>query len=237
MARIAVISDIHANLTALEAVIADLRNVAPDVVIQGGDVVGGGPRPAEVIDRLRELNWIGVYGNTDQMLWAPDAMVEALKAPALAPVRQALTSYTIPWTLAAIGPDRLRWLQSLPLRQSIDHLSVVHATPQDVWPMVSAAASDGDLERMYSELGSRVIVYGHIHHAYVRPITGFTVANAGAVSLSFDGDNRASYAVIDDDRVSIRRVDYDVDNEIALLADSGDPFKDSTIQTLRTGRH
>src|SRR6185503_63952 len=107
MARIAVISDIHANLTALEAVIDDLHTVAPDIVIQGGDVVGGGPRPAAVIDRLRDLNWAGVYGNTDEMLWAPGAMAEALKAPTFAQLRQTLATDTIPRTIADIGDARL----------------------------------------------------------------------------------------------------------------------------------
>jgi predicted phosphodiesterase len=66
--RVAVLSDIHANLTALDAVIADLRTTAPDLVVHGGDLMAGGPRPAEVIDRIREMNWPGVYGNTDEAL-------------------------------------------------------------------------------------------------------------------------------------------------------------------------
>ena len=63
--RLAIISDIHGNLTALEAVIADLKTASPDLVVHGGDLVVGGPRPAEVIDRIRELRWAGVVGNTD----------------------------------------------------------------------------------------------------------------------------------------------------------------------------
>jgi predicted phosphodiesterase len=58
--RIAVVSDIHANLTALDAVIADLQSVGVDLVVHGGDLMGGGTRPAEVIDRIRDLNWPGV---------------------------------------------------------------------------------------------------------------------------------------------------------------------------------
>ena len=63
--RVAVVSDIHDNLTALDAVIADLRATRPDLVVHGGDLMSGGSRPAEVIDRIREMNWPGVYGNTD----------------------------------------------------------------------------------------------------------------------------------------------------------------------------
>jgi len=67
--RLAVISDIHGNLTALEAVIADLKTVEVDLVAHGGDLVANGARPAQVIDIIRELGWPGVCGNTDEMLW------------------------------------------------------------------------------------------------------------------------------------------------------------------------
>src|SRR5215470_17903222 len=74
--RAAVISDIHGNLAALEAVIADLRLIAPDLVLQAGDTAVLGPRPAEVVDRLRELDWPALVGNTDQMLWESTARAE-----------------------------------------------------------------------------------------------------------------------------------------------------------------
>jgi predicted phosphodiesterase len=74
--RIAVVSDIHANLSALEAVVSDLRKTGVDLVVHGGDLMSGGPRPAEVIDRIRELTWPGVHGNTDEMLWMPQRVSE-----------------------------------------------------------------------------------------------------------------------------------------------------------------
>src|SRR5215470_16026288 len=97
--RVAVLSDIHANLTALDAVIADLRTTAPDLVVHGGDLMAGGPRPAEVIDRIRELNWPGVLGNTDEMLWMPHRLTETLHAPHLHRLRDLVLSDTIPRTL------------------------------------------------------------------------------------------------------------------------------------------
>src|SRR5262245_66038892 len=69
--RTAILSDIHGNLTALEAVVADLKNVSADLVVQGGDLVGGS-RNAEVIDLVREHGWSGVYGNAEEMLWMPE---------------------------------------------------------------------------------------------------------------------------------------------------------------------
>ena len=235
--RIAVVSDIHANLTALEAVIADLRTMGADLVVQGGDLVNAGPRPAEVIDRVREMGWPGVYGNTDEMLWMPHRVSETLQDPQRHRIRDLLLTHTIPQMLAAIGGDRLAWLKSLPRRWSGEGVSVVHAVPDDVWPAVPASAADDELERVYGVLQSAHVVYGHIHCPFVRRVSGFTVINAGAVGLSFDGDRRASYALIDGEQAEIRRVDYDVEPEIRLLQRSDDPFAASTAETLRTGRY
>ncbi|MFZ0593690.1 MAG: metallophosphoesterase, partial [Bryobacteraceae bacterium] len=67
--RIAIVSDIHGNRTALEAVIADLRQMSPDLTFHGGDLAHGGASPAETVDRIRDLGWQGVLGNTDEMLF------------------------------------------------------------------------------------------------------------------------------------------------------------------------
>jgi putative phosphoesterase len=235
--RVAVLSDIHANLTALDAVIADLRTTAPDLVVHGGDLMAGGPRPAEVIDRIREMNWPGVYGNTDEALWAPHRLTETLQAPHLQRIRDLILTHTLPATLEAIGDDRLAWLRTLPLRWSDHDLTVVHAVPDDAWTIVPAIASNEDMERAYVVLGTTRVLYGHIHTPFVRRLATFTLVNTGAVSQSFDGDTRAAYALVDDDRVEIRRVEYDIDEEIRLLMRSGDPFAPSTAETLRTGRY
>ena len=235
--RVAILSDIHANLTALDAVIADLRTTTPDLVVHGGDLVVGGPRPAEVIDRIREMNWPGVYGNTEEGLWAPHRLSEMLQAPHLQRIKDLSLTHTLPATLEAIGDDRLAWLRRLPLRWSDHDLTVVHAVPNDAWGIVPATASDEDMERVYGVLGSTRVVYGHVHTPFVRRLRTFTLANMGAVSQSFDGDTRAAYAVVDDDRVEIRRVEYDIETEVRLLLRSNDPFAESTAQALRTGRY
>jgi putative phosphoesterase len=235
--RIAIVSDIHANLTALEAVITDLRKTGAELVVCGGDLMSGGPRPAEVIDRVREMNWPGVYGNTDEMLWMPNRVAEALRAPHLHRIRDLVLTHTIPATLSAIGDERLAWLRALPRRWSQADLSVVHAGPDDVWQVTPATASDEDLERIYADLGTKRVVYGHIHQSYVRRLSTLTVANSGAVSLSYDGDARAAYALVDGDRIEIRRVEYNVEQEIRQLLSTNDPFAASTAETLRTGRY
>jgi predicted phosphodiesterase len=234
--RIAVVSDIHANLTALEAVVADLERQRPDLVVQGGDLISGGSRPAEVIDRVRDLNWPGVYGNTDEMVWAPDRLETALQAPAFARMQEALLTEIIPATRAAIGETRLAWLQTLPPEYRAADLAVVHASPGDVWRSPAANATDDELDQAYRPLSCGRVVFGHIHQSFVRRLPGLTVVNAGSVSLSYDGDPRAAYAIIEDDNVVIRRVEYDVEEEIACLVAARDPYAQWTAQVLRAAR-
>ena len=72
--RIAIISDIHGNRTAFEAVLADLRLTSPDLVLHGGDLAHGGAGPAAIVDRIRDLGWQGVLGNTDELLFKPESL-------------------------------------------------------------------------------------------------------------------------------------------------------------------
>jgi len=235
--RIAVVSDIHGNLTALEAVLADLRQVGADLVIQGGDLAGSGSRPAEVIDRVRDLKWPGVFGNSDEMLWRPDRLAEILGAPQFDRLREMLLTEIIPSTYEAIGPDRLAWLRALPVRFSTGELAVVHAGPDDAWRSPASNAADEELERVYAPLSAHSVVYGHIHVSFVRRLPSFTVVNSGSVSLSYDGDPRAAYAVIDGDRVEIRRVEYDVEEEIARLKAARYPEAGWIAEMLRAARY
>src|SRR5882762_5412441 len=82
--RIAILSDIHGNRTAFEAVLADLQQTSPDLILQGGDLADGGSSPVEIVDRIRDFGWQGVIGNTDEMLCMPETLTEfASKAPHL----------------------------------------------------------------------------------------------------------------------------------------------------------
>jgi predicted phosphodiesterase len=83
--RIAIVSDVHGNRAALEAVIADLDEVRPDVVVHGGDLALGGPNPSEVVDRIRELGCPGVIGNTDAVLAGESTIPEAARGFVSAP--------------------------------------------------------------------------------------------------------------------------------------------------------
>lgn len=235
--RVAIVSDIHGNLRAFQAVLADLRQVAPDLVVHGGDLAYGGGHPAEIIDQIRSLGWTGVRGNTDEMLWAPKGLAEfAAIAPKLAPLLTILQEM-IPPTLAKLGEERLRWLEGLPLLYSQEGFSLVHASPNDLWRAPMPNASDDELQSTYTSLHVQIAVYGHIHRPYIRRLPGMKVANTGSVSQSYDGDRRASYMVIDGEGITIRRVEYDVESEAKELLRSGLPHADWLSRILLAGRY
>ncbi len=241
--RIAIISDIHANRFAFEAVLTDLRETAPDLTLHGGDLAHGGSSPAEIIDRLRDFCWSGVLGNTDEMLFRPAALTEfASQSPKLQPPKLQLMFAMIgemaAWDREALGKDRLDWLSTLPLQQSRQGFALVHSSPASCWCAPSPDASDAELKSVYSQLGEHLVVYGHIHRPFIRNISqdgtpGLIVANSGSVSLSHDGDPRASYLLIDDGKPRIRRVEYDVEKEIEAIRASGMPYPDWIARTLR----
>jgi putative phosphoesterase len=235
--KIAIVSDVHGNLRALEAVLADLRQVAPDSVVHGGDLAYGGAHPAEIIDQIRALGWAGVRGNTDEMLWSRKSLTEfAAKTRQLGPLLSIIQDL-IPPTLASIGEERLRWLEGCPERCRGEGFTLVHASPGDLWRAPMPNASDEELRSAYAPLGSRMVVYGHIHRPYIRRIGEMTVANTGSVSQPYDGDRRASYLVIDGDSTSIRRVEYDVESEAKVLLGSGLPHAEWMAKILLAGKY
>ena len=234
--RIAIVSDIHGNLTAFEAVLADLRQTAPDLILHGGDLAQGGPRPGEIVDRIRELGWRGVVGNTDEVLFRPESLTEFAKlAPKLAPLLAAIEQLAAA-ARKALGAERIEWLRRLPPVLREDSVALVHASPGNLWRAPTLDASDAELESIYGPLGKPVAVHGHIHQPYVRTIGGLTVANSGSVSLSYDGDPRASYLLVDGAKASIRRVEYDIQREIRAGFDSGLPHAEWVARILRSGR-
>lgn len=233
--RLAVVSDVHANLTALEAVVADLRRVSPDLILHGGDLVGSGARPAEVIDCVRDLGWPGVQGNAEEMLWDAEKVATFFKSPALEPWRD-IVSRTITATVDAIGDERLNWLRALPTRLMEADTTVVHASPNDLWRSPMVNATDEELVRTFADLGTSRVIYGHIHSPYIRRLASFTVANSGSVGLPYDGDPRAAYLLVDEDHMTIRRVEYDIEREIASLYDTQCPDAAWLADILRLGR-
>ena len=234
--RVAIVSDIHGNRTAFEAVLADLRQTAPDLILHGGDLADSGASPVQIVDRIRDLGWPGVLGNTDEMLAEPESLTEFAKhSPKLQPMFEVIAEMAAA-TRELLGEERLAWLRGLPLVQTHGPLALVHASPESAWRAPSPEVSDEELEKVYGTLGHSINIYAHIHRPYIRSLSpGRTIANTGSVSLSYDGDTRASYLLLDDAKPTIRRVAYDLANELAALADCGLPHADWLASMLKTG--
>ncbi len=236
--RIAIISDIHGNLTALDAVLADLRQQKPDVIYHGGDLASGGCNPAEVIDCIVRQGWKGVLGNTDEMLWDASAR-PALEASAskLKPLFKVLFDLSGPATKQMIGPWRLEWLRALPAELRHENLALMHASPGNLWRAPMDTGDDSELETTYRPLNAEIVVYCHIHRPFIRKVGGMTVCNTGSVGSPYDGDPRASYLLIDNRKPAIRRVAYDVEKEVGRLLASDYPQKEWIAEMRRKGSY
>src|SRR5260370_20736793 len=144
--RIAIVSDIHGNRTAFEAVLADLRQTAPDLILHGGDLSHGGASPAEIVDHIRNLGWEGVVGNTDEMLFSPESLTEfAKQSPKLQPLFAAIEEMAAA-TRAALGEERIAWLRCLPRIPIHAPIALVHATPASVSLPPSPQATEPQLD-------------------------------------------------------------------------------------------
>jgi predicted phosphodiesterase len=234
--RIAVVSDIHGNLTAFDAVLADIRQASPDLVLHGGDLADSGSSPVEIIDRIRDLGWQGVMGNTDEMLVRPASLEDfASQSSAPATLWSAIREIASA-TRSILGDERLAWLRALPLMFTRPGFAFVHAAPGDCWRAPAAEATDAELEALYGSLGQPVVAYGHTHRPAIRRIAGRPelLINTGSVGLSYDGDPRASYLLLDGSTSTIRRVEYDIEKELKALSCCGLPGAEWTAKMLRT---
>lgn len=234
--RVAIVSDVHGNLTAFDAVLADIQRRAPDLILHGGDLALMGGQPAEVIDRLRELGWAGVVGNTDEALWRPQEQVRQQQhAPELGRLLKLIFEQYAPATLELLGDERVAWLQGLPAQQRVGDLVLVHAAPGDLWRAPMPDAEDDELLAVYEPLDAAVAAYGHIHRPYARALGRLTVANSGSVGMPWDGDPRACYLLVEDGRPHLVRVEYDIEREAAVLLASGYPDAPRLVEMRRRG--
>lgn len=217
--RIALISDIHANLPALEAVVADARAAYVNTFICVGDVVGFGPHPKETVDLVRGLCQLIVSGNHDRALgWqedcrcAPVMAGTALAAEAYA--REQLFAQDIQW-LAGLGHEAGLYLSG-------KEIHVVHGSPWD--PLYTGIMPDADPERLkmgFMTIDCDYVVLGHTHLQMVLRdvLPNATIINPGAVGFPLDGDPRAAYVLLDIEKGDIytRRVPYDVERVLKDL--------------------
>lgn len=207
MPRIALLADIHGNVAALDAVLADLESQAVDACVLMGDYFLFGPRPREVYERLVALDWPAIEGNTDRY------------------IRDARPGHPfaelISWTRRELGADALAWLAERPFSLEDESLLVVHANPTDLEDLlVTEPDADGAQTLTTEEHGARLMegvdadltVYGHIHYFSSGAFGGKRVASIGSVGMPFDHDARAAYAIAEWDgshwKILRRRVAY-----------------------------
>jgi len=242
---VAVLSDIHGNVAALDAVLADLIAQPHEETVIAGDLAFLGPRPAESIARVREMNVPTIYGNSDRYLSHGNPHFSR--------------EDWLEWTRERIGPDDLQYLAGLPFdhyivppdgRQPEDNLLIVHASPTDVEAAVITETNptaptitltpEADAARMIGDARADLILYGHIHYASAGTVGGQRVASIGAVGFPFDGDPRAAYALVTWDgthwAVTHRRVAYDYEAVARDAEQSGAPFAAIAAHRLREAR-
>jgi putative phosphoesterase len=245
--RVAVLSDVHGNATALEAVRKAIKKEKPDAILVAGDLAFNGPAPSEAVDALRDMEADGalvIAGNTDVAVadfdyaaafpWFPDGPPPAFVAAA-------------EWASEALGDERLDWLRRLPserrLRLDDTMLLLCHASPGS-----QTAGFDADLdpsvtlERMM-RTDARILCCGHTHLPAIRDFGWKQIVDDGSAGYVFDGDPTASWALVtidgEDVLAEIRRTEFDalaVANAISARGLPGDVYRAATVRTGRLVR-
>ncbi|MDA4127461.1 MAG: metallophosphatase family protein [Thaumarchaeota archaeon] len=228
MRPVAVISDVHANMEALDAVLGELLGME---VYCLGDLVDYGAEPNEVIDTVRERGIKGLLGNHDSATLTGD--IKLFNA------RAAMSSK---WTARHLTDRSRKYLSGLPLELRIPfgdaEAYFTHGSPDDrLWEYVDPRTHSSLFEHYLGKLGVQVIGLGHTHVPYVWKEVAGTVFNPGSVGQPRDGDKRASYAILTFDgeevRVEQRRVPYDYETTASKIRAAGLP--ESFAERLGSG--
>ena len=218
--RVGLLSDIHANAVALDAVLSDMPPV--ESLVCAGDVVGYNPWPAECIEAVRERSIPTVMGNHDRAVAGEDDF--GFNSQAGAGVRYARE---------VLGQDQIEWVRTLPDERRTCHgrVNVVHGHPDDpdryTFPDEFGPALLGDED---------VLVLGHTHIQHHETYDEGTVVNPGSVGQPRDGDPRAAYAVLDLESLTVteHRTQYDIERVVDAVAEASLPSEIGT--RLRRGR-
>lgn len=231
--RYALISDIHANLPALNAVLARIRRDAFDAVYHLGDLVGYAPWPNEVVERIRAAGIPGVAGNYDSTVATNYKHCGCRYEDAH---QEMLSHLSYDWTRANVSASTKAWLGTLPFRIDVrplgGHLSgptltLIHGNQTLNTVYVAEDRSDDFLAKMGAALGARdgdIVAFGHTHKPSYRVVSGIHFVNTGSVGRPKDGDPRAGYVSLEVGTagiaVQIVRVEYDVDEAASAIIDS-----------------
>jgi putative phosphoesterase len=195
--RAAALYDVHGNLPALEAVLAELDRDPPDLIVFGGDVAAG-PFPRETIERLLELPAARfVQGNADRV------MVEIFDG------RRAVEGGLIDeWAVEQLDRPHRDFLASFEKTVTAAGALFCHATPHDDEPIFTRASPAGRVRALLGDVDERLVVCGHTHMQFDRDVDGIRVVNAGSVGLPY-GTTEACWAVVTDGEVELRGTRYD----------------------------
>jgi putative phosphoesterase len=228
--RILLVADIHGNWPALQAVAAEPY----DLCLCLGDLVDYALEPAPCIDWVRRCAQTTVRGNHDHGA-AQNVIVNGKFG------FKYLTGVTRALTRERLVPDDLRYLSRLPVTRtmSIENMRflLAHASPRD--PLDEYAPADAEFwSRRLQNVEADVICVGHTHHPYVLEVDGKLVINPGSVGQPRDGDPRASYAIIQDYNVELKRIEYPIEDTVAVIQTSslGDADKEKLTEVFRRGQ-
>lgn len=211
--RYLIISDIHANIDALEAITESY-----DKLLVLGDLVDYGAAPEEVVRWVRDKNPIAISGNHDY------AMATGADCRS-SPISYTLSVATREYFRPLLSEEVLRYLRERPHRYTITEseatIHLVHATPRDpLFEYLNGNADDSTWRSAVGDLAERegYLFLGHTHQPFVRNVGRLTIVNPGSLGMPIDGDRRACYAIWDDGEIQLKRVNYDVERAIERLA-------------------
>jgi putative phosphoesterase len=215
--KIAIIADIHGNQIALEEVLTNIQKQGIDQYIVLGDIVMGGPEPASVLQTIKSLNplcWI--KGNTD--IWFEE--VGQNWEPKTERERELLAYYR--YARDRLTKEEVDLITALSVSDSITVVGwpilCVHGSPRHVAEIIGESVAEEQLRLMVSNVKESIIVCGHSHVSFIREISRKYIFNVGSVGRPLDGDNRASFGVIDftsgEPQFYIKRVEYCIEKTI-----------------------
>ena len=235
--KFAVISDIHANLHALQAVWEDIEGQSPDLVYCLGDLVGYGAFPNEVIEFISERDISTVMGNYDEGVGFD---MEECGCAYKTVEEDRLGRLSLLWTRRRTTAENKAFLQELPLQIRLEgrrpYLLLVHGSPRKINEYLYQDRPEASFERIAKLAGTDVLLFGHTHLPYTKTTNGTLFINAGSVGKPMDGDPRGSYAIVRTGgrtKVEIRRVRYDVTAAADAIRETDLP--DHFASLLETG--
>ncbi|HEX6391783.1 MAG TPA: metallophosphoesterase family protein [Solirubrobacteraceae bacterium] len=225
--RVAVITDIHANLPALEAALARIDELAIERVYCGGDLVGYGPHPNEVCALIAAREIPTIYGNYDYAI-ARD--LDDCGCAYVTPEDRALGQRSVEWTLTHTDAQSKDFMRALPFDLRFElggsEVHLVHGSPRKVNEYLFEDKPDSLYERLAAAETASTLVFGHTHKPWIREIGGVRFVNCGSVGKPKDGDPRGAFAVLTaDGSVTIERVAYDAQAVADEVAAAGLPVE------------